>query len=162
MKSRQNLERMNEEKEMSKPHTHVIYSLMLAVLLGACQLASPALTPATTTDVSESSTTTQPVPKSTSTSVPSPTATALPSSEISVTRALLSYNDLVQGFAFTGPMDESAFVMPDDAALPMHIFEGRLELLNEKEGGKIDILKGGFPPELAYLPAFDLGVFQMS
>jgi hypothetical protein len=145
---------------MSKLHTFVIYSLMFVVLLGACQQVSPALTPPMVTEVPDIPTTTSPAPTSTPASVPSPTATVLSSFEISTTRALLSYNDLMQGFAFTGPVDESAFAMPDDAVPPAHVFEGRLELLGEKDRGKIDVLKGSFPAELGYLPAFDFAFVQ--
>ena len=43
---------------------------------------------------------------------------------------------------------------------PAHIFEGRLELLGEKEGGQIQMLRGELEPEYAYLPEFDFEFVQ--
>ncbi|MBN1875471.1 MAG: PD40 domain-containing protein [Anaerolineae bacterium] len=76
------------------------------------------------------------------------------------TREVLTYDDLIHGFTFTSPVDESAFAMPDSATPPAYIFEGRLEFLNEIEQGKIEILRGSFPSELSYLPAFDFAFVQ--
>ena len=148
------------EDPMSKSYTSVIWFLILVLLLGACQSNPRVLTllPATKTPVLTTATSLAPtlIP----TSVLPPTTSTSPSPEISVTRALLSYKDLMQGFAFTGPVDESAFAMPDDAAPPAHVLEGRLELFGEKDHGKIDVLKGSFPSELGYLPAFDFAFVQ--
>ncbi|MFN2285865.1 MAG: hypothetical protein ACK2UQ_15725 [Anaerolineae bacterium] len=138
---------------MSRSYVSVVCFLILVLLLGACQSSPHVLTPLPATE-----TPVPPTATSTSAPVPSPTATTSP--EVSATRASLSYNDLMQGFAFTSPVDESAFAMPDDAAPPAHVFEGRLELFGEKDHGKIDVLKGYFPPELGYLPAFDFAFVQ--
>jgi len=145
---------------MPKPCTLVVWSLMLVVLLGACQPSSPGLTPLPLTETPVLPAATAPMPTVTPpTSLSTATASSSPQGTLAI-RASLSYADLLQGFAFTGPVDESAFAMPDDAAPPAHVFEGRLELLGEKDYGKIDVLKGSFPPEFAYLPAFDFAFVQ--
>jgi len=77
-----------------------------------------------------------------------------------VERALLRYSDLVNGFEFDGPVYEAALTLPEEAAPAEHIFEGRLELLGEKEGGQIAILRGELEPEYAYLPEFDFEFVQ--
>ena len=41
-------------------------------------------------------------------------------------RTLLTADALTDGFAFDGPVDESALTPPDDASPAAHIFEGRL------------------------------------
>jgi hypothetical protein len=75
---------------------------------------------------------------------------------------LLTYQDLTSGFTPKSPLQESAFAMPATAAAPEHIFEGRLELLNEESGGQIEILSGelGQEPAAAHLPQFDFEFVQ--
>jgi CubicO group peptidase (beta-lactamase class C family) len=75
-------------------------------------------------------------------------------------RTLLTTNALTNGFAFDGPVDESALTPPDDFAPAAHIFEGRLELLGEKEYGHIEVLRGELGPEYTYLPEFDFEFVQ--
>ncbi|MBE0682280.1 MAG: hypothetical protein IH589_10230 [Anaerolineales bacterium] len=58
----------------------------------------------------------------------------------SVTRTLLTYNDLFNGSS-TAPVDDSAFALPANAAMPDHVFEGRLELLNEATSGGFSEVK---------------------
>ncbi|MBN1260958.1 MAG: hypothetical protein JXB35_09790 [Anaerolineae bacterium] len=96
---------------------------------------------------------------STSTATPLP-ATEMPLAGDGVPRELLSYEDLMQGFAFTSPIAESAFAMPEEAVLPVHRFEGRLELLGEGDQGEMEVIKGGFSAEFAHLPAFDYAFVQ--
>ena len=50
--------------------------------------------------------------------------------------------------------------MPLSASPATHIFEGRLELLGEKENGQIQVLRGELEPEHAYLPEFDFEFVQ--
>jgi CubicO group peptidase (beta-lactamase class C family) len=67
----------------------------------------------------------------------------------------LRFDSLLNGFDFDGPVDEAALTPPEGAAPPANLFEGRLELLGEKDGGQIQVLRGELEPEHAYLPEFD-------
>ncbi len=60
-----------------------------------------------------------------------------------VTRTLLTYNDLFNGSSST-PVDDSAFALPVNAAMPDHAFEGRLELSNEATSGGFSEIKDSF------------------
>lgn len=75
-------------------------------------------------------------------------------------RTLLTADALTNGFEFDGPVDESALTPPADAAPAAHIFEGRLELLEEKENGHIQLLRGNLGQDYAYLPEFDFEFVQ--
>ena len=75
-------------------------------------------------------------------------------------RELLTADALTYGFAFTSPVDESALTPPATAAPAAHTFEGRLELLGEKDGGQIELLRGELGPEYASLPEFDFEFVQ--
>ena len=75
-------------------------------------------------------------------------------------RTLLTTDALTDGFAFDGPVDESALTPPDDASPAAYIFEGRLELLGEKENGHIKMLRGELDPENTFLPEFDFEFVQ--
>jgi hypothetical protein len=88
-----------------------------------------------------------------------PTATS-PGETGNVERTLLRFDDLMNGFDFNGPVEEAALTPPDRAAQPVQVFEGRLELLGEKEGGQIEILRGEMEAEYAYLPEFDFEYVQ--
>jgi len=57
-------------------------------------------------------------------------------------------------------VDESALTPPVDATPGMYTFEGRLELLEEKNGGQIQMLRGELGPEYSYLPEFDFEFVQ--
>ena len=87
--------------------------------------------------------------------LPVPTE-ALPQPE----RTLLTADALMNGFKFSGPVDESALTPPNDALPPVYIFEGHLELLGEKDGGHIQMLRGELEPEYSYLPEFDFKFVQ--
>jgi hypothetical protein len=101
---------------------------------------------------------------------PSPAATRLPptTAPASATAvallppaaSLLPPDFLLEGFDFDGPLDEAALTPPQQAALPPHPFEGRLELLGEKEAGRIRLLRGELEPEHAYLPEFNFEFVQ--
>ncbi len=88
---------------------------------------------------------------------PSPT---LAQSSHQPERTLLTAEQLMNGFEFDGPVDESALTMPVDAVPATHTFEGRLELLGEKENGYIQMLRGELGPEYASLPEFDFEFVQ--
>ena len=75
-------------------------------------------------------------------------------------RTLLTADALTNGFTFDSPVDESALTPPDDSAPPIHIFEGRLELLGEEENGHINVLRGELEPEYTSLPEFDFEFVQ--
>ena len=77
-------------------------------------------------------------------------------------RSLLTYNDLMDGFDATSPIDEAALTIPENAASPAHSFEGRLELLNVEKVGGIKLMRGNFDgePEASLLPTFDFAFVQ--
>jgi hypothetical protein len=54
-------------------------------------------------------------------------------------------------------VDESALSVPANAAPPAHVFEGHLELLGEKDGGQMQVLRGELGPEYAYLQSSTSG-----
>ncbi len=94
-----------------------------------------------------------------------PAATATPAS--TTTELLpgtfslpLRFDSLMNGFDFDAPVDEAAFTPAEGATLPVHIFEGRLELLGEKGGGQIQVLQGELEPEHAYIPEFNFEFVQ--
>ncbi len=72
----------------------------------------------------------------------------------------LSAADLMEGFAFEGPLPEEALAPPAEALPPAHRFEGRLELRGQQEGGHYEVLRGQLEPEYGYLPAFDFEFVQ--
>ena len=51
-----------------------------------------------------------------------------------VSRSLLTYANLTSGSS-TAPVDDSAFALPANAAMPLHTFEGSLTLNNEATSG---------------------------
>jgi len=75
-------------------------------------------------------------------------------------RTLLTYDVLMNGFEAASPVDESALTIPANAAPAVHMFKGRLELLGEKEHGRIQMLRGELEPEHAYMPEFDFEFVQ--
>ncbi|MFZ3264454.1 MAG: hypothetical protein WA172_10675 [Terriglobales bacterium] len=52
-----------------------------------------------------------------------------------VNRTLLTYKDLFSDATPSSPVDDSAFALPANAAMPKEFFEGRLELLNPASSG---------------------------
>ena len=80
-------------------------------------------------------------------------------SQSSSDRNTLTYNDLMEGFPYRSPLDEAALTIPEGAAAPRHVFEGRLELLGEDRTGEIKFLRGG-PAGGAHLPEFDFEFVQ--
>ena len=118
-------------------------TLFCAILLGACTSASPAVDRLKT---------------------PTPMVEALPTAGPDVNRALaretLTFNELRDGFLGDSPVAESALTAPPEASPPRHIFEGRLELRGEQDGGQIEMLRGTLDPEMSYLPEFDFEFVQ--
>jgi CubicO group peptidase (beta-lactamase class C family) len=89
-----------------------------------------------------------------------PPSTATPAGLGQATRSILTSAALLNGFEAASPVDESALSVPISAALAAHVFEGRLELLGEKDGGQMQVLHGELGPEYAYLPEFDFEFVQ--
>jgi CubicO group peptidase (beta-lactamase class C family) len=85
---------------------------------------------------------------------------AAPAGSKEADRSILTTDPLMNGFEAAAPVNESALTMPTEAAPTTHVFEGRLELLGEKEGGQIQALRGELEPEYAYLPEFDFEFVQ--
>ena len=77
-----------------------------------------------------------------------------------VNRSVLTYAELMGGFEFDSPMNEAAFAIPDEAAPPNHVFEGRLELFGEDINGEMQVLRGELGPASAHLPEFDFEFVQ--
>jgi CubicO group peptidase (beta-lactamase class C family) len=75
-------------------------------------------------------------------------------------RTLLTADALLNGFEYNSPLDESALTPPVGAVPARHTFEGRLELLGEKENGHLQILRGELEAEFAWLPEFDFEFVQ--
>ncbi len=98
----------------------------------------------------------QPVTTSPTVILQPPTSQPVAESE----RAILSADALQDGFESASPVDESALTPPADAAPPAQIFEGRLELIGEPEGGQIEVLRGELGPEFRSLPEFDFKFVQ--
>ncbi len=101
----------------------------------------------------------QPVPSAESEPAVAPSPTPTQSSHQSE-RTLLTTEQLMNGFEFDGPVDESALTMAADAVPATQTFEGRLELLGENENGHIQMLRGELGPEYASLPEFDFEFVQ--
>lgn len=82
-----------------------------------------------------------------------------------VTRTLLTYNDLMTGSS-SAPVDDSAFALPANAAMPDHVFEGSLELLNEATSGGFSEIKdtyrytGAGDDPRKHLPEFNFEFVQ--
>ena len=121
------------------------------VLLAACASVPDTVSPAAT------STPATVVPAA-SPATTWPTAAPVGSGEVD--RSLLTYDALMNGFGAASPVDESAVAMPANVAPATHVFEGRLELVGEREGGQIQVLRGELDPAQAYLPEFDFEFVQ--
>ena len=77
-----------------------------------------------------------------------------------MTRTILTYDELLNGFDADSPVAEGAFAMPDEAAPSEHIFEGRLELFGEDANGEVEMVRGELEPESSHLPEFDYEFVQ--
>jgi len=90
------------------------------------------------------------------------TSTPIPPEKENILRSILPYDDLMNGFSVSSPVNETALTIPESATSPIHTFEGRLELLNEEKSGSIKILRGDLDgkPEASHLPEFDFAFVQ--
>lgn len=97
------------------------------------------------------------------TATPGPlVATPAPDRGEEIRRSVLTYADLMSGFDSSAPVDDGALAMPDEAALPEHVFEGRLELIGESASGSMKVIRGNpdLDPDVAHLPEFDFEFVQ--
>lgn len=91
----------------------------------------------------------------------SPVVDADPVFDGSGARTLLTAEDLLEGFTYSGPIDEAALTIPKTGAPPEFIFEGRLELIGEADSGERQILFGGPLSDAAiHLPEFEFSFVQ--
>jgi len=92
----------------------------------------------------------------------SPNPTSHPIEAGNVTRSLLTYNDFMNGFDYSSPVEEAALTLPADAAPPAYTFEGRLEMHGEDITGEMTVLRGDpvQEPEVSHLPEFDFEFVQ--
>lgn len=77
-------------------------------------------------------------------------------------RSDLSYSVLMDGPAPSGPVPESALAPPEGASGALHVFEGRLALLDESSAGEVRILAdlNGIGAAHGRLPEVDLELVQ--
>jgi hypothetical protein len=145
----------------------LVSSIALLLLMGStCSPAPTKLPMSMNTRTSPTATLTMPT-----NTPPTPTALQLPPSARlgatltgsgAVERSLLTYDDLMSGTS-KGPVDDSAFSLPEEAAMPDVVFEGHLELPASTDSGSV-ILKDdqnyAADPARLQLPAFDLQFVQ--
>ena len=88
--------------------------------------------------------------------------TPAPDRDEEISRSILTYADLMNGFDANAPVDDGALAIPGAAALPGHVFEGRLELIGESTGGSMKVIRGipDQESEIAHLPEFDFEFVQ--
>ncbi len=77
-------------------------------------------------------------------------------------RQTLTFDNLISGFEYASPFDESALTIPIDAIPAEHTFEGRLELIGEDQVGGLQVLLGNpdMAPEISHLPEFKFEFVQ--
>lgn len=80
----------------------------------------------------------------------------------SVIRTVLTHNQLTTGAAPSSPVDEQAFAVPENAAMPQHLFEGRLRLLDVQNGQFVALVDpyGFGTAAWSRLPALDVELVQ--
>jgi len=144
-----------------------VFIFAAVLLLTAACSPAPIQTPVANTEMS-TSLTEAPVP-----TIPPtiPVAGLPPSASLgavltgsgAVNRSLLSYDDLMTG-ASTSPVDDSAFALPDAAAMPSVVFEGRLKVPAGGENGGFKVIQDdqnyASNPASIQLPEFDLQFVQ--
>ena len=158
---------------MSKHSSLIAATMIFLVLVAGCGTSEPpaaasatSAAPAKATAPStEAAAQTAAAPDDTVTPQPSPTAT-LGLSPLDgtgkVERTALTYGDLMEGFDTASPVDDSALALPEDAAHPDHVFEGRLELIGEATHGGYETVKGtsDLDPRAQHIAEFDYEFVQ--
>jgi hypothetical protein len=138
--------------------------LLVILTLGLCtcqpSINLPSPTPIITPSGAGQATGAPPSPPTPGPNPSNPLAT-LPAS--AGARTLLTYDDLTNGSS-TAPVDEAAFALPARAAMPAHVFEGRLELLGEADNGGFEKIRDLYgysaAPERLHLPEFNFEFIQ--
>ncbi len=132
----------------------VITAMVVLTLIAGCKRTEPV-----TVSVTEPVSPTNALgPTDTPGSVTGP-----PNETGNVDRAILTYDDLMNGFDYDSPVDDGAFAMPDGAFPSDHVFEGRLELVGEAAAGGFEAIRGDsgeLEPEALYIPEFDYEFVQ--
>jgi CubicO group peptidase (beta-lactamase class C family) len=128
----------------------------LVIPLSACGSVSPSLHSGTELNATTMSTSR---PMSTTFALsPSARMGAVLTGSGAVKRRLLTYDDLMTGSA-SGPVDDSAFALPEDAAQPVIDFEGRLQIPASTNSGS-EVIRDDFHfaanPGRLQLPALDI------
>jgi hypothetical protein len=144
---------------MSARHKVLPLVLFVSLLVTGCGAAAPTSVSAIATRIAPGPTDTPLLPPAT---LALPTATPAGGGPPDATpaRSMLAAEALLNGFEAAAPLDESALTRPANAAPATHVFEGRLELLREEDGGQIQVLRGELEPEYTYLPEFDFEFVQ--
>lgn len=129
-----------------------IIIFIIALSLFAC---SPGESNAPETSINETLPPSQPDTEKTA-PLPSPT------DSLAGDRKVLTYQQLIEEFDPGSPVDDGAFAMPADAIPAGHVFEGRLELIDENTQENIQVLRGNpdVDPEVPQLPEFDFEFVQ--
>lgn len=145
----------------------ILFVVVTVLLLASACGSTPAQPPATSSET-ETLPAATPMPTNTS----QPPSNELPSSARLdailtgsgvVDRNLLTYNDLMTDTS-TGPVDDSAFALPEAAAAPAVVFEGRLDISAAGEIGGFELIRDDLnyaaDPARLQLPEFDLEFVQ--
>ncbi|MFC1936428.1 hypothetical protein ACFLYP_02040 [Chloroflexota bacterium] len=77
-------------------------------------------------------------------------------------RTELTYEQLMDGFAFSSPVDNRWLAMPADASPPEHVFEGTLKLTGQDQADGYLVVDGNpdLAPEVGQLPEFEFEFVQ--
>ena len=145
----------------------VIITALLLLLTSAC---SPTQSPTASTKT-ETTLTETPVPTTPPIAPTTPTIGLPPSASLGATltgsgavdRNLLTYDELMTGSS-TAPVDDSAFALPEAAAIPVVVFEGRLKVSSASGKGGFKVIQDdqnyAADPTRFQLPDFDLQFVQ--
>ena len=156
-----------EGKIMGPRSLCLLFFQILLLLMSACG-SSPTPVPAGTEppaspSATPMSTTLLPIPKATPLQLPAGSRLgAILGGTGRVERSLLTYADLMSGTS-TAPVDDSAFALPEEAAMPGVVFEGNLQLSAGSESASRvvqDDLNYAADPARLQLPPFDLQFVQ--
>ena len=141
---------------MTSPRPRLMLILAVLSVLMLAQCSRPVTTPPISPEPIDEPDAPTAVP---ATAIPEDDPTELPNQS---GRALLSYEDLTEGFDYDSPLDENALTPPEDAADPEHVFEGRLELHGEATDGSFNDIQNFYSdlPERKSIPEFDFAFVQ--
>ena len=149
---------------MERITVRIITVSALILLASSCSHTQTYIAPTETVPLQPSTPVTPTPPHTPTIGLPSSTrlGTTLAGSG-AVDRSLLTYADLMTASA-TSPVEDSAFAMPDVAAMPDVVFEGRLTLSIAGGNGGFKVIQDdqnyAANPALFRLPEFDLQFVQ--